>query len=276
LIGYWPAQLNTPENAFSAIGNAGILQMVTAYEQGGQFYDPYGLPFMNTLIAINNSFGYWVKLNADYNDFIFPEMIWECDGSLADERDGQIYQTVMIGSQIWMAENLNIGIRINGENNQTNNGIIEKYCYNNLDSNCDVYGGLYQWDESMQFITTTGSIGICPLGWHLPTNDEWDLLSQVLGSSEVAGGKMKEAGTTHWVSPNHGATNSSCFTGLPGGKRNTDDSFIYLGVYGYYWSSSQMSTYSAWCRNLSYNASFLNLSNPNKSNAFSVRCIKDN
>jgi len=81
---------------------------------------------------------------------------------------GETYQTILIGSQCWFQENLNVGTRINGSSNQTDNGEIEKYCYNNLDANCVTYGGLYQWDEAMQYVTTAGTQGICPDGWHIP------------------------------------------------------------------------------------------------------------
>jgi len=87
-----------------------------------------------------------------------------------DARDGKTYNTVLIGTQCWMRENLNIGTRIDGSQNQTDNGTIEKYCYDDLESNCDIYGGLYQWDEAMQYVTTQGVQGICPAGWHLPTD----------------------------------------------------------------------------------------------------------
>jgi hypothetical protein len=106
-----------------------------------------------------------------------------------DTRDGKVYTTVYIGTQCWMKQNLNIGTRIAGAGNQTNNGTIEKYCYDDNESNCDYYGGLYQWNEMMQYTTTQGVKGICPKGWHLPTNNEWNVLSTFLGGS--AGGKMK-------------------------------------------------------------------------------------
>jgi len=112
---------------------------------------------------------------------------------------------------------------------QSNNGIIEKHCINNLQANCDIYGGLYEWGEMVQYLNgasnytswnpaPTGPVqGICPPGWHIPGSAEWNALTDYIGGSTFAGGKMKEIGTTHWATPNAGATNSSAFTGLPGG-----------------------------------------------------------
>ena len=104
---------------------------------------------------------------------------------------GQTYGTILIGTQCWFKENLNVGNKINYTINQTNNAIVEKYCYDNLESKCDVYGGLYQWNEMMQYSNTPGIQGICPFGWHLPTNQEWTILSNNLGGESVAGGNSR-------------------------------------------------------------------------------------
>jgi len=211
--------------------------------------------------------------------------VWQCGDPFVDPRDNQSYTTVQIGTQCWMAENLNIGTMIQGASNQTNNAIIEKYCYDNNTANCDVYGGLYQWNEMMQYVTTPGVKGICPDGWHLPTDAEWCVLEQyvdptiscsVTGWRGVdGGGKLKEAGTTHWAAPNTGATNSSGFTGLPGGCRDyTAGSFFSLTYYGYFWCSSESGSY-AWYRYLSCNIAQVSRTSYNKYNGFSVRCLLD-
>ena len=114
---------------------------------------------------------------------------WECSMGLEDFRDGQIYNTVQIGEQCWMAENLNIGTQINIISEQTDNGVLEKYCYNNDVANCEVYGGLYQWQESMQYSSQQAVQGICPLGWHIPTDEEFIILCDYLGGNDIAGGK---------------------------------------------------------------------------------------
>jgi len=213
-------------------------------------------------------------------------VVWLCGDTLVDTRDGQSYATVQIGTQCWMAENLNIGTMINGNSNQTNNSIIEKYCFSNNTSNCDTYGGLYQWNEMMQYVTTEGIQGICRDGWHLPTDAEWMTLEEEVESTTGvnwnttlwrgtdAGGNLKEAGTTHWASPNTGATNSSGFTALPGGYRNTSYYFGYLTNYAYLWSSSEDGS-KAWLRTLVYNSAQVNRSYTTKAMAFSVRCLRD-
>lgn len=193
-----------------------------------------------------------------------------------DIRDGKNYNTVLVESQCWMAQNLNIGTKINGSQNQTNNQVIEKYCFNNLESNCDIYGGLYMWDEAMQYVTTAGVQGICPAGWHLPTDAEWTTLTNFLGGESVAGGKMKEIGTTHWKSPNTGATNSSGFTALPGGEQNYGN-FYSLTFYTVFYSSSLSSMYSGpWIRVLSYDLANVTrdyLYFSSQMVGYSVRCV---
>jgi len=196
------------------------------------------------------------------------------------DADGNIYNTVQIGGQCWMKENLKVGAMVNGSVEQTNNSIIEKYCYNNDPPNCDVYGGLYQWDEMMQYSTTSGIQGICMTDWHLPTNYEWGQLINYLGFRYVAGGKMKtigttEAGTGLWHSPNTGATNESGFSGLPGGYRYTNGTFYDIGSYGYFWISTQNTTASAYSDDLSYGSTFIGHLSYTLGYGFSVRCVRD-
>ncbi len=193
------------------------------------------------------------------------------------DNDGNNYTIVEIGAHVWMAENLNVGTRINGSVNQTNNGIIEKYCYDDNDANCGVYGGLYQWWEAMQYSSTSGGQGICPTGWHLPTDQEWAILAGSLGGEIIAGGKMKETGTTHWLSPNTGATNSSGFTALPGGARyyNSGNYFGSLSIYAIFWTSDGSPQSRAFGRSLDYNDEKVNDGLPYMNEGFSVRCVKD-
>lgn len=201
---------------------------------------------------------------------------WSCGQPIIDARDGKTYSTVLIGTQCWMAQNLNVGTKILGTVNQTNNSIIEKYCYGDDVSNCSIYGGLYQWDEAMQYSTTEGVKGICPTSWHLPTDAEWTTLINFLGFEPVAGSKMKEAGTTHWLSPNTGATNSSGFTALPGSYKDIDGSFHHLTYNAYFWSSSPYASSGVWFRYLDYNTECVHRSGDGyKVLGFSIRCVKD-
>ena len=200
--------------------------------------------------------------------------------------EGKSYSAVIIGMQCWMTQNLNAGVAILGSQDQTNNGTIEKYCYDNNTANCDVYGGLYQWAEVVQYLngaTNTnpwnpapaGTVqGICPLYFHLPTDAEWTSLSTYLGGEAVAGGKMREAGTTHWAAPNTGATNSSGFAALPGGYRY-NASFGDLTTLAYYWSVSVSSPQFAWSRITANDGAALYRVLGSKDLGFSVRCCKD-
>ena len=178
-------------------------------------------------------------------------------GTFTDPRDGQTYQTVQIGSQTWFAENLNY---------ETPNS----WCYDNNSANGDIYGRLYTWNAALN---------ACPSGWHLPSDDEWIILSgDFLGGTIIAGGKMKEAGTAHWNSPNTGATNSSGFTALPGGYRYSNVGnygYGFLGNYGYWWSSTETSGPFADYRQLTYDTEQVFLLENNKSTGFSVRCVKN-
>jgi|JFJP01.1.fsa_nt_gi uncharacterized protein (TIGR02145 family) len=221
------------------------------------------------------------------NEVSFPTLeTWTCGNPFTDSRDGKIYNSVLIGTQCWMAENLNIGTSVDGVMEMTNNGTIEKYCYENSESNCTIYGGLYQWNEMMGYTTTAGADGICPNGWHLPTDDEWCMLElevdPTINCNSIGyrgmdgGGKLKETGTTHWSSPNTGASNSSGFTALPGGQRHNVVAFSNFTNLGFWWSSTLTSTTYAWYRYLYYDAASVYRGNHDKSNGFSVRCLRDN
>ena len=158
------------------------------------------------------------EVRLDENENIVISLIWLCGDTLTDPCDDQKYGTVQIGNQCWMAENINIGTRIESTNNMLNNGTIEKYCYDDLESNCDTWGGLYQWYEMMEYDTTPSTQGICPSGWHLPADEEWKILEGTVDSlygvgdsiwdltgdrGLNAGVMLKETGTGHWLSLIH-------------------------------------------------------------------------
>lgn len=186
---------------------------------------------------------------------------------------GKTYNGVIVGMQCWMKENLDIGLVIPGSENQTNNSVIEKYCYNNELSNCALYGGFYQWNEMMQYNATPGGRGICPLGWHVPSDGEWTILTDYLGGLAVAGGKMKETGTSHWLSPNTGATNSSGFSALPSGYRDITGGFIGLTHNAFFWSSTASG--NVYTRLLGYDYEQVYRNFYQTSFGFSCRCLKD-
>ncbi len=209
-----------------------------------------------------------------------------CPSSITDARDGKVYNTILIGAQCWMAQNLNIGTKISLDLQQANNSIIEKYCYSGSDVNCDIYGGLYQWAETVQYLNgatnvsswwtvPTGNVtGICPAGWHIPTSLEYTVLINLLGGTSVAGGKMKETGIAHWASPNAGATNSSGFTGLPAGYGAPGFIYEWLHETTFFWSASQTSN-MAQTRYLYYGSEDSGYIAYDKTNGVSVRCLND-
>ena len=161
------------------------------------------------------------------------------------DQDYNYYNIVTIGTQTWMAENLNTGTFSFYSKGQNNNGEIEKYCYNDDKNNCNIYGGLYRWDEMMHYNPQDSGIigitrGVCPVGWHIPTKKEWLTLIDYIGG-KTNGGKLKEEGFEHWLSPNSGATNETGFSALPGGISLTDNDpmrFAWLQNFGDWWSST--------------------------------------
>jgi uncharacterized protein (TIGR02145 family) len=211
----------------------------------------------------------------------FPGTGISCQGLPSVTYMGQTYNTVLIGTQCWLRENLNAGVRIDGIQEQTDNGIIEKYCYDNDINNCTVYGGLYQWHEIMQYDLTPGTQGICPQNWHIPTSNDWQTLAVFLGGLIEAGGKMKttgtiEAGTGLWKDPNESATNESGFSALPSGGRFLENGMFYsLGQYCAWWSSSESYPGFAWMRYIYYDNHVLDYWGWFMNEGFSVRCVSD-
>jgi uncharacterized protein (TIGR02145 family) len=194
--------------------------------------------------------------------------------------DGNIYKIITIGTQIWMVENLNVIHYRNGDpitnvtdNIQWSNLTTGAYCdYGNSPGMSTIYGRLYNW------YTVVDPRNFCPAGWHVPIDAEWTTLTSYLGG-DSSGDKLKETGTNHWLSPNTGATNESCFTALPGGYRignNIDPgTCINMGYSGSWWSSTERDTYNALYWSMYNFADNAGSSWDNKRNGLSVRCVKD-
>jgi uncharacterized protein (TIGR02145 family) len=153
--------------------------------------------------------------------------------------DGNIYQTVTIGDQVWLVENF-MSTRYNDGtsiplvtiNTDWINLSAPGYCwYDNDIANRETYGALFNW-----YAVQTNKL--CPTGWHVPSDEEWTTLTDFLGGESTVGGKLKEAGTSHWDSPNIGATNESGFTALPGGFRGAQGVCYYIGHWGQFWTST--------------------------------------
>jgi len=196
---------------------------------------------------------------------------------IVNDFDGNTYPTIGIGSQIWMAENLktihyNDGSLIPTVTNDSLWIALESdaYCWYNNDEtkNKTVYGALYNW-----YAINTGKL--CPTGWHVSTAAEWETIIKYLGGEKKTGGKLKESGTSHWYSPNTGASNSSGFTALPGGARGVNGHFYVMRQYGYWWSSTENMTKDAWDWLVGWNFSDVGRFNDVKQQGYSVRCLKD-
>jgi len=191
--------------------------------------------------------------------------------------DGNVYQTATIGPQIWTVGNLkttryNDGtpIPLVTDSSVWSNLTTPGYCwYNNDTANKNIYGAIYNW-----YTVNTGILA--PAGWHVPSDSEWTILTTYLGGESIAGGKLKETGTTHWRTPNSGATNETGFIALPGGHRDVNGSFPAMGDDGFWWSATEYSsTGKSWYRNMNYNyAGVVRVSN-NKTNGHSVRIVKN-
>jgi uncharacterized protein (TIGR02145 family) len=144
-----------------------------------------------------------------------------------------------------------------------------QWTYDGKESNVALYGRLYTW------YTVTDSRGVCPTGWHVPTDEEWITLTTYLGGEAVAGGKLKETGTNHWISPNTGATNETGFTALPGGYRQYYGTFYAIGYGGIWWSVTDSTALKALYRYVDYNTSSTFRLDYPKHCGLSVRCVKD-
>ena len=202
--------------------------------------------------------------------------VWACGATITDSRDSKVYSTVLIGAQCWMQQNLNVGTKVTGVTTQTNNPSIEKYCYNNDEANCTTYGGLYQWPEMMGYSTTPGIQGICPTGWHIPTDTEYKTLVEgqaTPGCESSTNWQCSPAGS-HLSNLTLNHDNLSGFTALLAGSSNTAGSFYDLGVTTYLWSSSE-SGGSAWERHLNSGLASVRRYTYHKAYGFSVRCLKD-
>ncbi|MEI6173696.1 MAG: FISUMP domain-containing protein [Bacteroidota bacterium] len=208
--------------------------------------------FESKLVNLTPKTKYYIKAYATNaigtgygNETIFKtDSVFRCGNMLTDERDGKVYPTVQIGDQCWFAKNLNVGTRIDAKNIQENHNAIEKYCFTNDEAVCNDFGGLYMWDNMMQWTQKDSAQGICPQGWHIPSIKEYDKLTAYLGGKDIAGARIKS--TVSWYQPNVGANNSSGFSGLGGGyvSRYIDPingpgaNFLGKHSHGRFWTSS--------------------------------------
>jgi uncharacterized protein (TIGR02145 family) len=182
---------------------------------------------------------------------------------------GKAYNTVLIGTQCWLKENLDVGVRINGSADAIDNGTIEKYCNNDDPANCNIYGGLYQWNEAIQYTTTPGAKGICPSGWHIPTLAEFDSLIDVVSWD---GNALKAIG--QGTGDGEG-TNKSRFSALLAGYHDGHGNFFKLSNIASFWSSSESYSPYLWEISLVDDDSGIHRSGAPPGLGYSVRCIQD-
>jgi uncharacterized protein (TIGR02145 family) len=187
---------------------------------------------------------------------------------------GKIYHTIKIGSQTWLKENLDVGTMIKGNQDQSNNGTIEKYCFDDDPANCATYGGLYQWNEAMQYSVVEGSKGICPDGWHMPTYGEFQTLIKSVNDD---GNSLKAVGQGNGEGI---GINTSEFTALLASYRRPDGSFGQLGDNTFFWRSQEnrillYTNVALRLYQLGRGMDFFNFSDYLLPFGFSVRCVKD-
>ncbi len=210
-----------------------------------------------------------------------------CSGVATVTHQGKVYNTVQIGTQCWLRENITHGTMINATVSQTNNGVVEKYCQENDPQNCQIYGGLYQWAEAVQYLNnvtntnhwnplpTTPVQGICPPGWHIPSNAEANTLVTFLGGSNQAGGKMKSTSINYWYWPNAAATNEYGYTALPGGGC-LNGVFSNMKSYGTFWTITKGNlAVDAYVYGAAYNFGISQGGQSYKISGYSVRCLKN-
>ncbi|MGB4204110.1 MAG: FISUMP domain-containing protein [Bacteroidales bacterium] len=249
---------------------------------------PYAFHSSSLTLTSEDGTKYRISVDNDGNIFTTNITTHLCGTPFTDSRDDQSYNTVLIGNQCWMAENLKYlpGV-IDPDTGSEITPYYYVYGYDGTDvdeakatDEYHTYGALYNWPAAMaggasSIANPSGVQGVCPMGWHLPSDAEWTQLTDYLGGEDVAGGKLKEAGTEHWAAPNEGATNETGFTALPGGGRFSDGTFDSSGYFGNWWSATEDDTDYAWGWYMSYDNGGVYRNWYSKELGLSVRCVRD-
>jgi uncharacterized protein (TIGR02145 family) len=257
---------NSPTYSYTPANNDNVKCVVTSSLTGCLSGNPANSPVVNMVVYSSGT---------------------PCTGLATVTHGGLVYNTVQVGTQCWLRENINMGTKVIATATQTNNNIVEKYCYVDDEYYCNFYGGLYQWAEMVQYyngvtnithwspVPTTPVQGICPPGWHIPTNAEATTMINYFGGQTVAGGKMKESGYAHWNSPNTSASNQAGFTALPGGN-NYSGTFTNLRQYATFWTITMGPAASdAKVFGAPYNFGQSLAGDSKKTTGYSVRCLKN-
>ena len=249
--------------------------------------------YYSSALELPETFTLEITINGQPADFVTVEIkgikiCGEGGGTFIDERDGREYKTVQIGDQCWMAENLNASRYRNGDlipevkdPAEWANLTTGAWCYYENDpGNGTIYGKLYNW------YAVNDPRGLAPNGWHVPSDAEWKILEMYIGMTQEEadtesnsrgdkGGKLKEAGEVHWLTPNAGATNETGFTALPGGNHEHTGNFSAMYLMCQMWSSTSFNDPDAWQRFVSYGEPSIGRDHPSKADGKSVRCIRD-
>ncbi len=195
-----------------------------------------------------------------------------CPGRFIDVRDNRMYSAIKIGNQCWMGENLNIGAIVKSQEKHLDNNTIEKFCFDNNPENCELYGGLYLWDELMAYKTADGK-GVCPNGWHVPSDSDWTNLELSLGSVVDTVAEFSWRGTD--TGKQLKAGNTSGFEATFAGIRSDDGFYIGISNITIFWTSTTLVEGLAWYRKLDLSHDGVFRHHFTVDNACSVRCIKD-
>ena len=219
-----------------------------------------GFPWHTLIYTYTNAFG--CSDTGTLVIQVLSPIALTCGNALTDVRDNQVYPTVQIGTQCWMAASLNYGATIASSAMQRDNCLPEKYCYKNITANCSSSGGLYQWDEVMQYGTTQGAQGLCPPGWHVPKETDWNVLFTFYTSSGFAGSPLKESGF-------------SGFDALLSGIMFENSTWKFDNFATFFWSSDLHSPTKAWAHSMNFYNPSVSYYPSLRTNAFPVRCMKD-
>ncbi|MBN2776030.1 MAG: hypothetical protein JXR36_00215 [Bacteroidales bacterium] len=264
--GFWSISSGTGGNVSDVYSHNSIFT--------GQAGETYVLRWL-----VYNDCGY----TEDYVTISFAEESFSCGDLLIDSRDGKSYPTISIEDKCWMAANLNVGTQITGATNASDNSTIEKFCYSDNSANCDTYGGLYQWNEAMEYTTTQSTQGICPTGWHIPSDSEVKELEISIGMLPAdADIENNWRGAAQGIGTAMKAGGSSGFNILMSGVRTSSGNFLYLEgnttEFGYIWCSTEglSNTNNAYRRCwTASNAGVGRYDSFNKFYSYSIRCVKD-
>lgn len=229
----------------------------------------------DTIFLMRHGMIVYEKALSEIDSVLFSRPVLNPHGQILDTRDSTLYATIIIGNQLWLAENLRYLPSVHTTNDGS--GTESRYYVSNYwgtdvisaKATCayDDYGVLYNWKAA-----TTA----CPTGWHLPSLSEWNALIAFLGDSTHVGLALKETGISHWNAPNTGSTNNAAFNAIPGGSRDqTELSFYNLGNFGYWWTQNESTSSNGFVKQLRNNSDGVyNLDLP-KEQGYSVRCIVD-